>query len=386
MTEITPSAHNPSPDHITLYHTLRGHTKEVLSVAWSPDGTRLASGSADGTMRLWDGRSGELLYTSQDDMGWGILVQWSPDGTRLLSWASDYGIRLWDGKSVALLHELARKGEHLDYIDPVQWSPNGIWLTSRSIDGTVCLWNGTNGKLVSILGRNMSDVFWSPDGARLASCTAETTTSRSPDGKRLAMHTAETTTQLWDESCGQSLQILQRNLHAWFLAWSPDGKQLASCFKDGEVRLRESDSGKLRHTLWGHKGSVYSLAWSPDGTRLASGSSDRTVRLWDGSSGRSLSTLKGHNSEVRAVRWSPNGIWLASGTYLRDTEAEVRIWNTSTWQLLATLPTRSRWAPCAWHPSLPLLATPAPSLGDLCLWQLDGEADLTPHALPERDL
>jgi WD40 repeat protein len=357
MAEITPSARNPSPDHITLCHTLRGHTKEILSLAWSPDGTRLASGSADGTLRLWEGSSGTPLFTSEDYMGWGIEVQWSPGGTRLLSWASDYGIRLWDGRSVTLLHELGREEHpvHLDYIHPVQWSPNGIWLTSRSVEGTVCLWNGINGKLVSILGRNMGDVFWSPDGTQLASYATETM-------------------QVWDESSGQSLQILQRGTNAWLLEWSPDGKQLASGFKDGEVRLWESDSGKLLHILRGHRGWVRSLAWSPDGTQLASGSSDRTVGLWDGRSGQSLGTLEKHNNEVKLLAWSPDGMWLASGTYSPDAETEVRIRHTSTWQLLAIFPVRARWASFAWHPSLPLLATAALSSGEICLWQLDGEA------------
>jgi len=359
MTETTPSAHNSSPDHITLCHTLKGHTKEVLSLAWSPDGTRLASGAADGTMRLWDRRSGAPLYTSEGDIGSGIAAEWSPDGTRLLSWAADSSIRLWDGKSVTLLHELV-EDEHQDYIYPVQWSPNGIWLTSRSVDGTVCLWNGINGRLVTVLGTNMGDVFWSPDGTRLASCYAKWTR----------------TTQVRDASSGQSLQLLHLKINAWKLEWSPDGKQLASCFHDSKVRLWKSESGELLHTLRGHKSSVYSLAWSPDGTRLASGSSDRTVRLWERGSGQPLHTLERHNNEVRSLAWSPNGMWLASGTYSPDSDAEVRIWHTSIWQLLALLPVQSRWAPFAWHPTPALLATAAPSSGDICLWQLDG--DLNP--------
>jgi WD40 repeat protein len=292
--------------------TLQGNMNRVVSVAWSPDGKRLASASFDrpgnthgvSSLRLWDPASGHQSRILDGNQDFVNCVAWSPDGKSLASASADTTVRLWDAAGGGLLRTLQG---HSDSVESVGWSPDGKTLASASLDGTVRLWDARSGKLLRTLqghSRYAFSVAWSPDGKTLASPT-------------------QGETVFWDAASGRLLRALSGHEDsATDVVWSPDGKTLASA-DAVTVGLWNARDGKFLRALEGHSGKVYRVAWSPDGKTLASGSEDKTVRLWDEATGRLLRTLEGHQDAVESVAWSPDGKTLASSG---SGDGTIRLW------------------------------------------------------------
>jgi predicted NACHT family NTPase len=156
----------------------------------------------------------------------------------------------------------------------------------------------------------------------------------SPDGRRLASTSKDETVRVWDAATGQELLTLKghRNVVCG-VSFSPDGRRLATASFDGTVRVWDADNGQELHTLKGHDENVLGVSFSSDGRRLASASQDQTVRIWDATTGQELLRLKGHSSGVWGVAFSPDGRRLASASQ----DETVRVWDAATGQELLTL-------------------------------------------------
>ncbi|OQD78613.1 hypothetical protein PENDEC_c001G00665 [Penicillium decumbens] len=294
--------------------TLEGHSGPVLSVAFSPDG-RLASGSNDHTVRLWDPATGALQQTLEGHSDWVQSVAFSPDGRLIASGSIDHTVRLWDPATGAL--EQTLEG-HSDWVLSVAFSPDGRLLASGSDDDIVQLWDPATGALQQTLQGHSARVY---------------SMAFSPGGRLLASGSGDHTVRLWDPATGALQQTLQGYSNSVrSVAFSPDGRLLASG-SDDIVQLWDPATGALQQTLQGHSAGVHSIAFSPGGRLLASGSDDHTVRLWDLATGALQQTLEGHSAWVLSVAFSPDGRLLASGS----NDHTVRLWDPAIGALQQTL-------------------------------------------------
>ena len=288
----------------TTLYTYRGHFDTLWSVAWSLDSKRIASGSQDRTVQVWDATTGRDVYIYRGHSDAVHAVAWSPNGNRIASGSQDRTVQVWNAITGELVYIY---GSHSDAVWSVAWSPNGTRIASASMDGTVQVWDATTGRNVyTYRGHSnyVNSVAWSPNGMRIASASG--------DG----------TVQVWDAATGRNVYTYRGHSSAvWSVAWSPDGNYVASGGTDTTVQVWDATTGNHIRTYRGHSQYVHTVAWSPDSQHIASGSDDRTAQVWKPSKGITTLTYRGHLDHVHAVMWSSSGTRIASGS--QDTTVQV---------------------------------------------------------------
>ena len=298
--------------HPEIIQFLNGHSDFVTSVAFSPDGKTLASGSWDNTIILWDIATRQPIGQPLNGHSSFVLsVAFSPDGKTLASGSYDNTIILWDIATRQPIGQPLRG--HLDAVTSMAFSPDGKTLASGSADNTIILWDvATRQPIGQPLSRHLDAVL---------------SVAFSPDGKTLASGSYDNTIILWDIATRQPIgQPLSGHLDAVLsVAFSPDGKTLASGSTDNAIILwdvsaalntsaaRRSPFGQ---PLSGNSDAVTSMAFSPDGKTLALGNLDKTVILWDLAVRSPIGQpFSGHLNSVTSVTFSPDGKTLASSNY-----------------------------------------------------------------------
>ncbi|KAL5512584.1 hypothetical protein ACEPAG_3237 [Sanghuangporus baumii] len=296
-----------------------GHIHSVRSVAFSPSGKRVASGSGDCTVRVWDVDSGELVLSPlEGHTGEVFSVAFSPDGKHVASGSSDKTIRVWNADSGKPAADPLVG--HSGSVYSVVFSSDGKYIASGSEDKSVRVWDAESGKFVSGLFQRYSEAIYSVAFA--------------PDGQRIAL-CSWTTIHLWDMYSGKLLgrPIEGHTDIVCSVMFSPDGKHIASGSYDSTVCVWDTDSGELvAGPFKGHTNWVRSVAFSPDGKRIASGSNDVTIRIWDAESGKFASDEDQECSgAVYSIAFSPDGKRIASGS----DDCTICVWDTESSELVS---------------------------------------------------
>jgi WD40 repeat protein/serine/threonine protein kinase len=355
---------------------LRGHTHPIRAVAFSPDGRRLASASGDslkpGEVRVWDLTADHSARTFRDHTAPVTSVAFSPDGKFLAS-ASNGMSSARPGE--AKIREVATGLERLALaarmfgFTAVAFSPDGASVATAGDEG-VKLWDAQTGnqlRLFKVFAHPMHGMAFSPDGKRVAAVGVsgvmvwDAATGQelhnfrghtinaygiafSPDGKRFATSSwggylsrevegvkktekMPNEIKVWDTVTGKELFTLSGG--GLGVAFSPDGKLLASGSQEGTVTIWDVGTGNVLLTLSGHAGAVPAVAFSRDSRRLATASADHTVKVWDVRSGHEVLTLRGHEEPVSSVAFSPDGRYVASASTLAGSPGQVKIWDAA---------------------------------------------------------
>jgi WD40 repeat protein len=353
---------------------------EVNSLAFSPDGQAIAAACGDGTVKVWDSKTGKVVQRLDAHPGAVFSVAFHPEGKHLASAGADQQVKVWDLTTRREVFAGPCGAVHnVGTAYCVAFSPGDGRQLAAGCDGALKVWGWRNGQTLHTFAghdKQAISVAFSRDGRRLASgdwrgsvtlwdpeaggepprSFLESRESRhvvaalafSPDGARLATGNFGRRVNVWDTAAGRLSHTLQHGGLVMGVAFSPDGRLLASAGEDKVVRVRDAATGREVLALRGHTDWCGCVAFSPGGRRLASASRDGTIRVWDatpleGHEGEGALTFKQHGDEVWSVAVSPDGQRVVSAGF--DTSAKV--WGPRTGQVTSEFSGHSRVVFCA---------------------------------------
>ncbi|KIM21760.1 hypothetical protein M408DRAFT_80079, partial [Serendipita vermifera MAFF 305830] len=350
-------------DWPAIQSVLLGHTDVVKCVAFSPDGRRVASGSQDKTIRVWDGETGEVVAGPfSGHTFWVNSVAFSPDGRHIASGSHDTTIRVWDAETGEVV--AGPFNGHTDPVQSVAFSSNGRRVVSGSMDMSIRIWDRDTGEMVAgpFIGHSdwVNSTEFSYDGRHIVSGSSDKTVrvwnaetgevvagpfvghtesvcsvGFSPDGRRVVSGSHDCTALVWDAESGGVVAGPFKGHVRWVtsVSFSPDGRYIVSGSGDGSVQLWDAETGEvIAGPFGGHTDLIRSVVFSPDARRIVSCSDDMTIRIWDAGAGKTISSgPDGHTNNINSVAFSPNGRRIVSGSVDRT----IRVWDSETGELVA---------------------------------------------------
>ncbi|CAG8462805.1 6138_t:CDS:10 [Diversispora eburnea] len=304
------------------------HSDAILSVSFSPDGTQLATGSGDTTVRIWDINTDTPCYTCSGHNSWVLCISWSPDGKSLASGSMDKTVHLWDpetGKPIdgtiriwdtKLRRVLFTISQHTAAITCIKWGGNGLlysasqghghWVNTMALSTDFVLRTGA----IDHTGKKPKD---ENEAKEWALTRYKAATGNKPE--RLVSGSDDFTMFIWEpsESKKPIARLTGHQKLVNHVSFSPNGNMFASASFDNSVKLWDGLTGRFIASLRGHVGPVYQVCWSSDSRLLISASKDSTLKIWDLKTKKIKLDLPGHLDEVYSVDWSPSGEKVASG-------------------------------------------------------------------------
>jgi WD40 repeat protein/tetratricopeptide (TPR) repeat protein len=338
------------------------HRSRVTSVAFSPDGETLLTGSQDKTARLWEARTGKPIGTPLQHEGWVDAVAFSPDSQMALTGSRDKTARLWEARTGK---PIGTPLQHRAGVMAVAFSPDGQTVLTGSFDGTARLWVAQTGKPIGRPLQHQKEVLavaFAPDGQTVLTGSADRTArlweaqtgkalsaplqhpfdvkvvAFSPDSQ-MALTGSYKAAQLWEARTGKPIGIpLQHEAEVHAATFSPNG-QTALTSSNKTARLWEARTGKPIGTPLLHEDLVVSVAFSRDGQTVLTGSRDNTARLWEAQTGKPIGTPLQHQRAVTAVAFAPDGQTVLTGS--EDNTA--RLWEARAGRLIGTPLRHQNW-------------------------------------------
>ncbi len=290
--------------------TLEGHFDPVYSVCYSPDGSMIASGSSDGTIKIWNMETGSEIRTIEAHYYDVNSLCYSTDGSRLASGSGDGRIKIWDPYTGTMIKMFPLQSGG---VKAICYSPDGKQIASGNDDNEIKILDSETGDEIRVIeGENYNYGIFS--------------ICYSPDGKRISSGGEDKKVRIWDVNTSEEINTFHG--HSGFVksvSYNPDGSRIASSSNDRTINIYDANTGVILKTLSGHSSYVQSVSYSPDGSRIASGGYDDLIRLWESNSGEEIKTLSGHSDYIRCLCYSPDGRSIASGSG----DGTIKIWDVS---------------------------------------------------------
>ncbi|XP_060703908.1 notchless protein homolog 1 [Hemiscyllium ocellatum] len=345
--------------------SLEGHAEAVISVAFSPTGRYLASGSGDTTVRFWDLSTETPQFTCKGHKHWVLSIAWSPDGKKLASGCKNSQIFLWDPRTGNQIGKvLTGHSKWITYLcwEPLHINPQCRYLASASKDCSIRIWDtmlGLCDKILTGHTQSVTCVKWGGDGLIFSSSQDRTIKVwRAQDGvmcrtlqghahwvNTMALSTdyvlrtgsfepAEATI-VPQESDDSLEELKQKALQRYQQTRGQEQERLVSGSDDFTLFLwTPAEAKKPVARLTGHQALINEVCFSPDTRLIASASFDKSVKLWDSRTGKYLASLRGHVSAVYQIAWSADSRLLASGS----SDSTLKVWDVKTRKLSVDLP------------------------------------------------
>lgn len=328
---------------------IEGHDAGVLALGFDPSSEVLASGGLDNMLRLWNAATGELRATLRGHRSRINGLTWLPDGSAVVTASSDTELRIWDVANATVRRTY--RGHVSDVMD-VAVSADGARMVSVGGDATVRTWETGSGRALHVMRGHAGAVH---------------AVDITPDGKTAVTGSIDATFRLWDIERGLQRAVVRgHEAGVDGVAFSADGRHLATAGRDGAIKLWRVDRIGSELSENGHVGAVTDVRFHPNGGMLASSGQDGTVRLWDVASGDELAALRGHGNSVVSVAFHPRGELIASA----GEDMSIRLWDAATHgQTKALYGHESTVQAVRFHPSGNLLLSGS-SDGTLRAWEL----------------